>query len=295
MTTKELAVFIKNFLGEIKLVELKEIFQMLSYPFVIRAFIVGILVSLCAALLGVILVLKRYSLIGHGLADVGFASLAIASVLGISSIYISMPIITVCSFFIMYLSQNKKIHGDVAIGIFSTGALALGVLITSMKKGFNADIYSYMFGSILAINQSDVILSVFLSLVVLVLFSICYNRLFLVTVDESFARASGINVNLYQFLISFLTALTVVLGMRMMGTLLISSLVIFPAVIAKKIANSFKNLILLSAIISSLCFILGIWFSIVWGIPTGASIVVINILLLLLVSAFEYIFKIVKV
>ena len=139
------------------------ILDLLSHSFVQRAFVVGILVSLCAALLGVILVLKRYSLIGHGLADVGFASLSTSLVLGFSPLYFSIPIMIVTSFVIMYVSQNKKINGDVAIGIFSTGALSLGVLITSLSKGFNIDVYNYMFGSILAISNADLWFSVILS------------------------------------------------------------------------------------------------------------------------------------
>lgn len=252
--------------------------DILSYPFMSRALIVGILVCLCASLLGVILVLKRYSLIGHGLADVGFASLSLAMATGISPIYISTPIVIITSFIIMYISQRKQINGDVAIGVFSTGALAFGVIITALSNGLNMDVYSYMFGSILAMTNTDVTMSIILAIIVITIFIIFYNRLFIVTVDENFARASGINVTFYQFLISFLTALTVVIGMRMMGTLLISSLIIFPAVIAKKFARSFKGLIIFSAIISIFCFIIGMFISFLFSLPTGAGIVFINIL-----------------
>lgn len=258
--------------------------ELFSYPFITRALIVGTLVSICAALLGVILVLKRYSLIGHGLSDVGFASLSFALAFSLSPFLVATPIMIIASFIIMYVSQNKKINGDVAIGIFSTGALAFGVIITSLTKGFNVDVYGYMFGSILAMSQSDVVLSVVLAVVVLTVFIIFYNRLFLITLDESFAKASGINVMFYQFLISFLTAITVVLGMRMMGTLLISSLIVFPAFIAKKIARSFKSLMIVSALISVFCFIFGIVLSFEFNIPTGAGIVLVNVLLAVLVS-----------
>lgn len=258
---------------------------MFSYPFIVRAFIVGIFVSLCAALLGVILVLKRYSLIGHGLADVGFASLSLALAIGASPLFFSIPIIIITSFIIMYISQNKKINGDVAIGIFSTSALSIGVLVTALTKGFNIDVYNYMFGSILTMNQSDLIFSVVLSLIVITLFVIFYNRLFIITVDEQFARSSGINVTLYQFLISLLTAFTVVLGMRMMGTLLISSLIIFPAIIAKILVNSFKALIITSAVISIVCFCVGMTISFFINTPTGATIVAVNVLTLLITSA----------
>lgn len=262
-----------------------EFFSVLSYPFMIRAIIVGVLVSFCASLLGVILVLKRYSLIGHGLSDVGFAALALALAVGASPIYVATPIVIAASFVIMYVSQNKRINGDVAIGIFSTGALSFGIIITAISKGFNMDIYSYMFGSVLAMSSFDVVVSVALSVVVIATFVIFYNRLFIVTADEDFARAIGINVTFYQFLISFLTALTVVVGMRMIGTLLISSLIIFPAIIARRFVRSFKYLVLLSALISVFCFILGILISFFYNLPTGAGIVLVNIILLA-VSAF---------
>ncbi len=263
---------------------INEIISILSYPFMSRALIVGILVSLCASLLGVILVLKRYSLIGHGLADVGFASLSLAMAIGVSPIYISAPIVIFTSFIIMYVSQSKKINGDVAIGVFSTASLAFGVIITSLSNGLNMDVYSYMFGSILAMNKSDVTMSIVLSIVVITLFVVFYNRLFIVTEDENFAKASGINLTFYQFLISFLTALTVVIGMRMMGTLLISSLIIFPAVIAKKFAMSFKSLVILSAIVSIFCFIVGILVSFIFNLPTGAGIVLVNIITMFISS-----------
>lgn len=263
---------------------LNKFIDILSYPFMSRALIVGILVCLCASLLGVILVLKRYSLIGHGLADVGFASLSLAMATGISPIYVSTPIVIITSFIIMYISQRKQINGDVAIGVFSTGALAFGVIITALSNGLNMDVYGYMFGSILAMTSTDVTMSIILAIIVITIFIIFYNRLFIVTADENFARASGINVTFYQFLISFLTALTVVIGMRMMGTLLISSLIIFPAVIAKNFARSFKGLIILSAVISIFCFIVGMSVSFFFSLPTGAGIVFINIVTMIVCS-----------
>ena len=162
----------------------------------------------------------------------------------------------------------------------STGALALGIIITSVSTGFNIDVSNYMFGSILSMTKSDVIISLILSITVFVVYMLYYNRLFMITYDEKFAQARGINVTFYQFLISFLTALIVVLGMRMMGTLLISSLIIFPAVIAKGLSKSFKELIILSGIISIICFILGILVSFFLNFPTGASIVAVYIVLL---------------
>lgn len=263
---------------------LEKAFGFFSYDFAGRMLVVGVLVSLCAALLGVVLVLKRYSLIGHGLADVGFASLSLAVAVGVSPVVVSMPVVIITSFVIMYISQKKNINGDVAIGMFATGALSVGVIITALSSGFNMNVYDYMFGSILAVNQSDMIISVVLALVVIGLFMIFYNRLFMITVDENFAKASGINVTLYQFLISFLTAVTVVIGMKMIGTLLISSLIIFPAVIARKIVRSFKGMVMLAALISVLCFFAGIFVSLMLNLPTGASIVGVNIIVLLITT-----------
>ncbi len=258
----------------------QEIFEVLSYPFVTRALIVGVMVSLCASILGVILVLKRYSLIGHGLSEVGFAALSVALAFGLPPLYVSTPLVIAASFVIMFVSQRRKVGGDVAIGIAASAALAFGVLVTALTRGMNLDVCAYMFGSILAMTNEDVMLSVALSLFVTGLFVLFYNRLFLITYNEDYARSLGINVTLYQFLISFLTALTVVLGMRMMGTLLISSLIILPAVTARRLVRSFRALVVLAACISLACFAVGLILSFVGNLPTGASIVSVNVAVL---------------
>ena len=262
---------------------MNDILVMFSYSFIQRALIVGLLISLCAALLGVILVQKRYSLIGHGLGDVGFASTSLAVALGLSILPVSIPIVVAAACAIMFYSQKVKSSGDIAIGMVSTGALATGVVITAVSGGFNVDVSDYMFGSILAMSDLDVVLSLILSAVIIILFVCCYNRLFLVTCDETFARASGIRVGFYQFIIALLTALTVVLGMRMMGSLLISSLIIFPAVTAGKLVKSFKAVVGVSVVLSMACFFLGILLSFKINLPTGASIVIVNIAVLLIV------------
>lgn len=259
-----------------------EFFQALTYPFMYRALIVGVLVSLCAALLGVVLVLKRYSLIGHGLGEVGFAALALAVALDLPPMAVSIPLVVLASFLIMYLSQRSGASGDIAIGILATAALSAGVMITSLSKGFNVDVSGYMFGSILAMTRGDVILSVALSALVLVMYGVLFNRLFAVTYDEVNARATGINVTLYQFIISFLTAITVVLGMRMMGTLLISSLIIFPAITARRLARSFRAMVVTAAAVSVVCFFAGLCVSYLFSLPTGASVVAVNLAALLL-------------
>ena len=252
--------------------------NLLNYTFIQRALICGVAISLCAALIGVTLVLKNYSMIGHGLGEVGFASLTLAVALGLPPLAVSLPIV-VAAIIIMIISQKKGESGDIPIALVSTGALALGIIITSLSTGFNIDVSNYMFGSILSMKRSDVIISVILSMVVYMIF---YNRLFMITYDEKFAKARGINVTFYQFLISFLTALIVVLGMRMMGTLLISSLIVFPAIIAKGLTGSFKELIIISRIISVICFILGMLLSFFINLPTGASIVLVYIVLLII-------------
>ena len=259
---------------------MEQIISLLNYSFIQRALICGIAISVCAALIGVILVLKNYSMIGHGLGEVGFAALSLAVALDLPPIYVSLPIVLIAAIIIMLISQKKGESGDIQIALVSTGALAIGIIITSVSTGFNIDVSNYMFGSILSMSKTDVIISIILSILVFSVYMIFYNRLFMITYDEKFAKSRGINVTFYQFLISFLTALIVVIGMRMMGTLLISSLIVFPAMIAKGLTSSFKELIITSGIISVICFILGIIVSFFLGFPTGASIVFIYIILL---------------
>lgn len=271
---------------------MQEIINLLSYPFMQRALICGIAVSFSAALIGVILVLKNYSMIGHGLGEVGFAALALASALNLPPLTISIPIVIIAAIIIMLISQKKGESGEVTIALVASGALAFGVIITAFTSGFGADTYNYMFGSILAMTTSDVILSIVLTLLSIGIYIIFYNRLFLITFDEKFAKASGISVSLYQFLIALLTALIVVIGMRMMGTLLISSLIVFPAIIAKKTTVSFKGLVIMSGLISVICFVLGLVIAFFFDMPTGAAIVAIYYLLLIITTITTKIAKI---
>lgn len=258
---------------------LQEIF---SYPFMVRAFIVGTLVALCASLLGVSLVLKRYSMIGDGLSHVGFGALAIATALNAAPLAVSIPIVVAAAFLLLRISESSKIKGDAAIALISTGALAVGIMIVSMTTGMNTDVCNYLFGSILGMSQSDVKLSIILCIVVLVLFVLFYPRIFAVTFDETFARATGTRAGWYNMLIALLTALVIVLGMRMMGSLLISSLIVFPSLSSMRLCKSFKAVILNSAVISIVCLWVGLIISYVYATPTGASIVVCNILVFLL-------------
>lgn len=266
---------------------MKILLEMLSYPFLVRALIVGCLVSLCASLLGTSLVLKRYSMIGDGLSHVGFAALAIAYALNLAPMSLSIPVCVVAAFFLLQLEENAKIKGDAATALLCSGALAVGVMTISLTTGMNTDVCNYMFGSILAMSPSDVELSVVLSIIVLLLYLLFYPRIFAVTFDESFAKASGTNTRLYNMVIALLTAVTIVLGMRMMGTLLISSLIVFPSLTAMRICRTFRWTVLMSALFSLSGFLVGIILSYLYSIPTGASIVVIDILLFFFFSAVE--------
>jgi zinc transport system permease protein len=252
------------------------IISMFSFAFIVRAVIVGFLVSLCASLWGVSLVLKRYSMIGDGLSHVGFGSLAVATALNMAPLAVSIPLVVAAAFLLLRLSENSKIKGDAAVALFSTGALAIGVMVISMTTGMNTDVCNYLFGSILAMSKLDVRLSVALSAAVIALFVFFYNKIFAVTFDETFARASGVRTGLYNTIIAVLTAITIVLGMRMMGALLISSLIIFPALSSMRIFKSFRSVTVSSAIISVCCFFAGIVVSYVFAAPTGASVVLFN-------------------
>lgn len=258
--------------------------SMFSYPFMVRALIAGVLISLCASLLGVSLVLKRYSMIGDGLSHVGFGALAIAMALGVAPLAIAIPVVVIAAFLLLRISENSKIKGDSAIALISTGSLAVGVLVVSVTTGMTADVSNYMFGSILSMSNSDVWLSVILSIIVLLLFIVTYNKIFAVTFDETFARATGVKTNVFNMLIAFLTAITIVLGMRMMGALLISSLVIFPALTSMRIFKRFKSVVISSAIVSVVCFAIGISLSFLCSVPAGASIVIVNIAAFLVFS-----------
>ena len=249
----------------------------ITQPFLQRALVAGVLLSLCAALLGVSLVLKRFSMIGDGLSHVGFGALAIACAANVAPLYFSLPVVIIAAFLLLRMSESGKIKGDAAIALISTGALAVGVMVTSLTTGMNIDIYNYMFGSILTMSNADVALSVVLSIAVLALYIVFYNEIFAVTFDESFSKATGTKVSGYNMLIAALTAVTIVIGMRMMGALLISSLIIFPAVTSMRVCKSYRSVILTSAAISVLCFFSGLLVSVRFEAPTGASVVCLNI------------------
>ena len=258
--------------------------DLFSYSFMSRAMIVGVLVALCSALLGVSLVLKRYSMIGDGLSHVGFGALSVAVAMNVAPLQVSIPVVVIAAFLLLRINSDSRIKGDAAIALISSSALAIGVIVTSLTTGLNADVHNYLFGSILAMSESDVVLSISLSVLVLLLFIVFYHRLFAVTFDESFARATGTRCSIYNMLLAFLTAITIVVGMRIMGAMLISSLVIFPALTSMRVCRSFRGVILCSAVISVLCFFLGMFASYVFSTPAGASVVVVNLAAFLLFS-----------
>lgn len=266
--------------------------EMLSYPFLVRALAGGIMVSLCAALMGVSLVLKRYSMIGDGLSHVSFGALSIAMAAGWSPLKVSIPVVVLAAFFLLRITGQGKIKSDAAIAMISASALAVGITVTSLTTGMTTDVSSYMFGSILAMSREDVKLSVLLSVVVLGLFIFCYNKIFAVTFDENFARATGVKVSWYNVLIAILTAITIVLGMRMMGAMLISSLIIFPALTSMRIFKSFRGVVLSSGMLAVACFGIGMVLSYQFSTPAGASVVLVNLAAFLLFTAVRFLIQV---
>lgn len=249
------------------------ILTMFSFPFMQRALVAGVLVSLCAALLGVSLVLKRYSMIGDGLSHVSFGALAIAVALGVTPLWFSIPVVILAAFLLLRVADNPRWNSDAAIAAMSASSLAIGILVISRTTGMTTDVDNYMFGSVLAMSKTDVALSVVLCLAVLVLFILFYHKLFAVTFDESFSRATGLKAERYNTLLAILTALTIVLGMRMMGAMLISSLVIFPALTAMRLFRSFRGVVVCAAVTSVVCFCAGLTISFAFSTPVGATVV----------------------
>ena len=267
---------------------IETITEMMSHVFIQRAVLVGTLVSLCAALLGVSLVLKRYSMIGDGLSHVGFGVLTVATAFGVATpLYIAIPCVTIAAIILLKIGNNAKIKSDSAIALISSSALAIGVAVTSLTTGMNTDVCNFMFGSILAMSKSDVYLSIIVSIAIILLFMLYYRKLFTVTFDEEFAKASGLNAKRYTNIIAILTALIIVVGMRMMGVMLISSIIIFPALTSMRIFKSYKNVIISSGIVSVVVFLIGIYLSYVYNISTGATIVLVNLVLFILFSIIE--------
>ncbi len=262
----------------------------LEYPMVRYAIIVGVLIALCSALLGVTLVLKRFSFIGDGLSHVAFGALAIASVLNVSnSMFVVMPITIVSAVLLLRAGQNTQVKGDAAIAMLSVTALAMGYLlmnIFSTSTNLSGDVCSTLFGSasMLTLTIGEVWMCVILSIIIVVIFVIFYNKIFAVTFDENFAKAVGTNVNAYNLLIAVTIAVIIVLAMNLVGSLLISALIIFPALSAMRLFQSFRSVTVFSAVLSVICTLLGILISILAGTPVGSTIVAIDAIAFLICS-----------
>ena len=266
-----------------------------SYPFVRYAFIVGLLIALCSSLLGVTLVLKRFSFIGDGLSHVAFGAMAVASVVGLTNnMLLVLPVTILSAVLLLRTGQNTKIKGDAAVAMISVGTLAIGYMLMNLfpsSSNISADVCSTLFGStlILTLKPLDVWLCIGMSIVVLLMFVLFYDKIFSVTFDESFSKATGINSDGYNLLIAIITALIIVLAMNLVGSLLISALIIFPALSAMRLFKSFRGVIICSAIISVVCAATGIIISILASTPVGSTIVSADIVVFLvfwIISAF---------
>ena len=256
----------------------------LQYPFVWYALIVGTLIALCSSLIGVTLVLKRYSFIGDGLSHVAFGAMAVATVFHLSNnMIVVMPVTIVAAVLLLRSGQNAKIKGDAAIAMLSVGALALGYLVLhlfSTSANISGDVCSSLFGStsILTLSKQEVWLCVIMAAVVILIFWLCYNRIFAVTFDENFAKATGIQAERYNLWIAIIIAIIIVLGMNLVGSLLISALIIFPALSAMQMFQNFRQVVICSAVISVSCALAGILISILFSTPVGATIVAADML-----------------
>jgi len=259
----------------------------LQYGFIQRAIITGIFVALLCSTLGLFLVLRRLSLIGDGLAHISFGGVALGLFLGVLPIYAAIPTVILGALIILMLMDRIKIYGDAAIGIISSVGIAGGVILASISHGFNLDLLSYLFGNILAISNGEMYLSIALSIAVLLVISFFYYDLFSITFNEEHARVTGVRVKIVNIMLVVLTAITVVLSIRVVGIMLISAFIVLPSVTALQMAKGFKSAVIVSAVTSVIAVILGILISFVLNIPTGAMIVVINFIFLLLAMGYK--------
>jgi len=252
------------------------IMALTSYDFITRAFVSGALIAVCAALLGVTLVLKRFSMIGDGLSHIGFGALSFASVMGLAPLKVAVPVVALCAVILLKLS-GRRMKGDSLIAVISTGALAVGIALIS-SSGSSADINSYLIGSMYAVSDSDLILAIVLSIVVVAGFALLYTRIFSVTFDESFAGATGVGVDTCNTAIAVLTAITVVIGMRLMGSLLISALIVFPTLCAMRLFKSFLAVTISAVALGLINFLIGFMITLICdSIPTGACVTLVNL------------------
>ena len=262
----------------------------LSDPFLqgilVRAVVVGVLVSLCASLLGVTLVLRRFSMIGDGLSHVGFGALALATALNLGSMStaISLPIVLIAAFLLMGLNEKRRMQGDAAIAVLSTGAIAIGTLLFRFSKNQYADICNSLFGtaSMSTLSKTDLWVTVGVSVAVLALFALFFTRIFAVTFDENFAKATGVHVRFYGLLLAALTAVTVVIGMKMVGAIMVSGLIIFPALSAMRVSRRFSTVVITSASLALVCFAIGFVGSLLLDLQPGPAIITVHVIAFLI-------------
>lgn len=266
--------------------------QILSYPFARRAIIAGLLLSVSAALLGVNLVLKRFSMLGDGLSHVSFGAAAIGLAGGVAPLQFSIPIVIIAAFLLLRLKNNSKINGDAATAIVSSSALAVGITVATLTTGMNTDITGYMFGSILALSKGDVIIAAVCGVLIIAIYILFYQKIFAISFDQDFAAVTGVKFKWYNSITAILTAVTVVVGMRIMGALLISSIITFPALSSMRICKHYKCTIIAAAIVSVVAFLLGLILSFMFDLPAGAAVVLCNLAVFLILSVVGKIKKI---
>ncbi len=259
-----------------------DILHFLQYSFIQKAFFAGSFVAIICSTLGMFLVLRKMSLIGDGLSHVSFGAIALGLFLGIYPFYVAIPIVMLASVLILKISEKAKVYGDAAIGIVSAVGIAGGVILASMSRGFNTDLFGYLFGNILSISDTEVMLSAILSFTVLAVVYFFYWDLFSATFDEEYAKTTGIKTEFINMLCALLTAITVVLAVKMVGVMLVSALLIFPAVTALQLARGFRTAMIIGSFVALLSVLLGITVSFFFNIPTGAMIIMINTLFFIL-------------
>ena len=266
---------------------LEKFLEMWQYQFMVKALVVGVVLAVTAGLIGVSLVLRRKAMIGDGLSHVGFGAFAIATVIGVMPLQMALPIVILAAILILQVNQKSKVDADALIAMLSAGALAVGTLVISVVKGVNTDINNYLFGSILALDDFDVVAGIIFSLVVILFFIVKYHEIFAMTFDENFAKSIGLKTERLNTIFAILCAVVVVLGMRLVGALLISSLIIFPTVTAMQVVKSFKAVVFTSVAVSVFCMVMGIIFSYFVATPTGATIVIFNVMAFLVAKVVE--------
>lgn len=260
--------------------------EIFSYSFLVRALLVGLFVSISASLLGVSLVLRRFSMIGDGLSHVGFGALGISALLSLQPMAVTIPVVVAAAFILLRISEKSRGGGDSSIALISSSALAIGVISVSVA-GVNTDLNAFLFGSILSVSKTDGIIAAVVSLVTLFSYLVFYHQIYATTFDPAFARATGINTGRYTALLSLLTSLVIVVGMRILGSLLISSLIIFPAAVAMKLEKTYLHVSVVAALEAVLAFLSGFFISYAFSLPTGASIVMVHMVFFALASIFK--------